>query len=168
VRPARPRTTPSVPLPPTLRGLVRGLCGAIVAAGLAYGAVSGQAEGRDDEARIREVLSTYVSAWREGDVDRLARVFAAEHGRVMWLSGDGADQALASMTFQEILDRGSRPNPEYGLEWDVLSLDVLDGQLAVAKLYISRGGGSYIDYLTLQRIAGEWRIVNKTFVSRRD
>ncbi len=119
-----------------------------------------------DEALINEVLDIYVSAWREGDVERLSEIFAAEEGRVMWLTGNGADQHLASMTFQQVLDRGSRPNPEYGLEWDVLSLDVLDGALAMAKLDISRSGGSYVDYLALQKIAGEWRIVNKTFVVR--
>jgi Putative lumazine-binding len=38
--------------------------------------------------------------------------------------------------------------------------------LAVAKLSISRAGGSYVDYLVLEKIASDWRIVTKTWVTR--
>ena len=70
------------------------------------------------------------------------------------------------MTCGEILARGRRPNAEYGIESEILSLDVVDGSLAVAKVEISREGGSYVDYLVLYRLASGWRIVTKTFVSR--
>jgi hypothetical protein len=69
------------------------------------------------------------------------------------------------MTFDDVLER-RRPQPHYGLEWDVLALDVVDRKVAVAKLDISRSGGSYVDFLVLYKIAGEWRIVNKTFAVR--
>ena len=69
------------------------------------------------------------------------------------------------MTFGEVIERG-RKNPEYGLEWQVLALDVVDGTVAVAKVEISRKDGSYVDFLVLYMIAEEWRIVNKTFAVR--
>ena len=118
----------------------------------------------DDEAAIRKVLEDYIVGWREADVPKLATVFDAE-GRVMWLSGDPGSERLNTMTFAEILKR-CRPSPDYGKEWRVESLDVLDGRLAVAKVQISRAGGHYVDYLALHKLAGGWRIVNKTFVMR--
>ena len=84
----------------------------------------------------------------------------------MWVGGQGGDQQLNSMTWEEILARERRPQPEYGLEWEILSLDIVDGSVAVAKLKISRRCGGYIDFLVLYRISDSWRIVNKTFAVR--
>ncbi len=125
----------------------------------------GDKRGATDDSQIRQVLSNYIVGWRRGDVGLLARTFAVDHGRVMWITEKSDREVLRSMTFDEVLER-RKPNPEYGLEWEVLSLDVVDGKLAVAKVYISRKGGSYVDFLVLHKIAGEWRIVNKTFVVR--
>ena len=124
-----------------------------------------RAQSTSDEERIRSVLEQYVTGWRDGDVERLGRIFATDEGRILWLAGNPGQETLRSMTFGEALQR-RRPQPEYGRTWSILALDVVDGQLAMAKLDISREGGSYIDYLVLQKIAGEWRIVTKTFVVR--
>ena len=120
-----------------------------------------------DESRIREILADYVVGWREGDAERLARVFDLDAGTVMWTSSRTGEEKLSSMTFREILAR-QKPRPEYGLQWRVLSLDVVDGRAAVAKLEISRKGGSYIDFLVCHKIADRWKIVNKTFAVRSD
>ncbi len=118
-----------------------------------------------DEAEIRRVLADYVSGWREADVERLAGVFSLEAGSVMWVTAESGEEVLRSMTFREVLER-RKAQPHYGLEWDVLALDIVDRKVAVAKLHISRTGGSYVDFLVLYKIAGEWRIVNKTFAVR--
>ena len=124
------------------------------------------AQETSDEGQIRQMLNDYIVGWREADGERLARVFAAKEGRVMWISKQSGKEILSSMTFGEILQRENKPQPHYGLDWEVLDLDIVDGRLAVAKLHISRAGGSYIDFLVCHKIAGEWRIVNKTFVVR--
>lgn len=124
-----------------------------------------QVQEASDEDRIRKILNDYITGWREGDVERLSRVFAVEQGRVMWISDQSGKEELQSMTFGDVLKR-QKSQPQYGLEWEVLSLDIVDGKLAVAKLHISRAGGSYIDFLVCHKISGDWRIVNKTFVVR--
>jgi len=115
------------------------------------------------EAAIHDVLANYVQGWREADPDRLGHVFDPA-GSVLWTSAD----SVGAMTFAEILARESRPQPEYGLDWSVESLSVVDDRLAVAQVDISRKGGSYLDVLVLYNVAGSWRIVSKTFVSRTD
>ena len=121
---------------------------------------------RSDVSSIRETIERYVVGWRTGDLELLAEAFAVEEGVVLWRSGDPGQQVLDGMTFEEILARGSRPNPGYGEPWEILDLDVVDGALAVAKVEISRSGGSYVDYLVLYKLARGWRIVTKTFVTR--
>lgn len=126
--------------------------------------VSAQAPG--DSVAVAKVVMDYVAGWREGDLELLAEVFEPDEGVLLWTSGgDGAAQ-LNGMTFRQILDRGSRPNAAYGLETEIQGIDVVDGKLAVAKVYISRSGGSYTDYLVLYKLDHGWRIVTKTFVSR--
>ncbi len=127
---------------------------------------SATAQESPDSAQIRETIENYITGWRAGDLELLSRVFATEEGVVLWTSGAPGEEVLSRMTFSEILARGSRPKPQYGTEWEILSLDVVDGKLAVAKVEISRSGGSYIDYLVLQNLADGWRIVTKTFVVR--
>ena len=121
-----------------------------------------QAQATDEET-IRRLVEDYVRSWREADVERLAQLFALDEGRVMWISEHAGTQKLRSRTFRAVLAQ-RRPQPEYGLHWQVLTLDVIDGELAVAKVLISRSGGNYVDLLVWHKRAGAWRIVNKTFV----
>jgi hypothetical protein len=114
-----------------------------------------------DRDAIRRVLTAYVEGWRDGDVARLGTALAP-NGQIMWPANG---RGLTTMTFEAALER-RRPQPEYGRTWEVQSLDVVDARLAVAKLSISREGGSYVDYLVLMKLDAGWRIVNKTFVTR--
>ena len=120
-----------------------------------------------DEEAIEKVLTDYIEGWREADTARLGQIMDQTEGRVMWITEKDGTQALSSMTFGEVLKR-RKPQSEYGLNWKVLELDVIEGQLAVARVFISRRGGSYIDVLVLQKLNQQWFIVNKTFVSRTD
>jgi hypothetical protein len=43
-----------------------------------------RAESTSDEERIRSVLEQYVTGWRDGDVERLGRIFATDDGRILW------------------------------------------------------------------------------------
>ena len=138
----------------------------VLTAGATIGASETQAQTPSDSAAVAEVVMEYVRGWREGDVEALADVFEPSEGVLLWTSGGAGADRLNGMTFQEILDRGSRPNPSYGLETTIEHIDVVDAKLAVARVYISREGGSYTDYLVLYKLDVGWRIVTKTFVSR--
>ena len=85
----------------------------------------------------------------------------------MWVSDNSGSERLGTMTFSDVLKR-RKSQPQYGLDWRVLSLDVVDSSVAVSKLHISRKGGSYVDFLVLYKIGERWRIVNKTFSVRSD
>ncbi len=61
-----------------------------------------------DSVQVRSLLAEYVNGWRDGDVARLARVFATEEGRVLWLAGDPGNETLRSMTFAQAVRCDSR------------------------------------------------------------
>lgn len=125
-----------------------------------------QAEETSDEAAIRHVVSEYIAGWRDGDVERLAKVFVLDHGHIIWRASDDAGEVIGSVTFGEALER-RKTNPGYGMPYRIESLDVIDGVLAVVKFNVERAGkGSYIDYFTLYKINDEWKIVVKAFASR--
>lgn len=119
---------------------------------------------RTDQEQLRYVFSEYIAGWRMGDTERLRNVFD-DSGYILWVSGNTDDETLNAMTFGKALER-RKPQPSYGTEWEILDLDIIDGELAHGKLYISRENGSYIDVLVCQKINGTWKIVTKTFVVR--
>lgn len=123
-----------------------------------------QAQETTDETQLRELVEGYIVGWREADTERLRDVFD-EAGHILWVSTNADAETLNARTFADVLKRRKK-QPEYGLDWEILNLDIVDGKLAVAKVHISRKGGSYIDFLVCQRIDDQWRIVNKTFVVR--
>ncbi len=120
----------------------------------------------DDDAAIRHVVAEYITGWRTGDVERLRKIFALDHGHIVWRGSDEDGDAIQSMTFGEALERG-KANPGYGMPYRIESLDIIDGVLAVVKFNVERAGrGSYVDYFTLYKSNGEWKIILKAFASR--
>lgn len=72
------------------------------------------------------------------------------------------------MSFRDIVARGKAAGPSYGSDVEILSVDVADDTVAVVKVEIAFHGGTYIDYLTLYKVDHAWKIVAKTFVTRRN
>ncbi len=119
-----------------------------------------------DEEAVRYAVAEYIAGWREGNVERLARVFEVDHGHIIWRSGEGDDETISSMTFGEAL-ANRRPNQGYGEPYRIEKIDIVDGYLAVVRFDVERSGkGSYVDYFMLYKVRGEWKIVVKAFTSR--
>ena len=120
-----------------------------------------------DEAAIREVVSEYVIGWRTGDAERLAKIFEPDHGHIIWRSSNDEGETIQSMTLGNAL-QNRRANEGYGQPYTIEHLDIVDGVLAVVRFNVLRPGkGSYVDYFTLYKRNGEWKIVTKAFAYRR-
>lgn len=46
----------------------------------------------------------------------------------------------------------------------IFNLDIVEQKMAIAKINMKVDAITYIDILSLQKIAGDWKITNKTFV----
>lgn len=72
---------------------------------------------------------------------------------------------MVSVPIRDAIKRWtSRPADE---SWGkMLSIDIVDRRMAGAKVEMLYRGHIYIDLLSLYKINGDWKIVNKTFVHR--
>ena len=122
--------------------------------------------GQNQEAveELGDLMTRFVEAWREGDGDALADVFAMDEGRILWVTGEADGEAASSMTFRAAVER-DRPRPSYGRSgWRIASVDIVNDEMALAKLEIEDGDVLSIDYMLCYRINGRWKIVANTFV----
>lgn len=137
-------------------------------AALCLAATPSMAQSTDSKEAVTRLMEDFVRGWREGDAQLLSRVLALDEGRITWVSGQGSDESVGSMTFRAAVER-DRKHPDNGSEgWQIFSLDVVNDELAVAKLQIPEGDAVNIDYMVCYRVAGEWRIVSNTFVIQRN
>ena len=132
------------------------------------GVHAAQPRASEDEAAIRDVLDRYVVNWREGNGEGLSKVFELDNGYVIWTSGEGDAESVGSMSFADIVARDKGPVERYGHTMKILTIDVVDEQLATAHFEVGFAKGSYTNVFTLYKVGAEWKVVTKTFVTRLD
>ncbi len=77
---------------------------------------------------------------------------------------DGVDGVVSVLIRDAIKRWTSRPADK---SWGkVLSIDIVDGHMAAATVEMIYRGHIYLDLLSLHKINGDWKIVNKLFVHR--
>ena len=109
-----------------------------------------------DEAAVRAAVQAYFDGMMKGDQTLLKKAFHAES----YLIGPGQKDAnripFASWhtSFKSPID-----NPQDHRN-SILSVDV-SGNAAVAKTELDWPRVRYVDYLSLLKVNGEWKIVNK-------
>ena len=115
-----------------------------------------------DEEAVREVVELYFKGVDEHDQEALTRAFHPDA------------QLEASLgrywerPFSEWRNFANRPAPADANQRtnEILSIDI-EGLAAVAKTELMWPNVRYIDYLSLLKIDGEWRIVNKIWHQER-
>jgi hypothetical protein len=113
---------------------------------------------------IVAVANAYLRGVYTGDSAALARLF--DPGAQVYGEIDGQPYHKSIATYLEGV--ASRQSPQQLGEpcrMDILALDSL-GSIANVKLHSPMLGFNYHLYLTLRRLDGKWRIVNKTFANR--
>ncbi len=118
-----------------------------------------------DQAQIEKAIENYILGWRSGDTGLLEKAFDLDAGVVLWVNKSGETEMLKSMTLSE-LATNVKPHEGYGIGYEILSVDIVNSQIAAAKVQIPRASKSsyYIDYLQLQKVGGQWKIALKSFV----
>ncbi len=139
------RTLFGVTLAPVFAGLVA-----------VAGYVAEHEAAKADEAAIRETVQAYFDGMVLGEPERLRAAFH-EDAYLIGITRDGPTR----IPFAEWSARMTRPlpNPEQ-FRNRVVSVDVV-GMAAVAKTDLDWPSVHYVDYLSLLKVDGEWKIVNK-------
>jgi hypothetical protein len=112
-----------------------------------------------EEPRVRAVVDRYLHGLKFNDVASLRSAFAPD-AKLIWVKRDGTRGQLS----QEDWYKGFAASAGKEEEGD-LSIALVDitGDVAAVKVVETYPKEVYVDYLSLVRAGGEWRIVNKVY-----
>lgn len=113
-----------------------------------------------EEAAVRQTLDYYLQGHATGNGEFHKKAFHPE-ARLFWIR----DGQFAQRTSAEYIAGASgKPAPdEAQRKRSIESVDVT-GNAAIAKVVLDYPSGRFTDYMSLLKVDGQWKIVNKTFV----
>lgn len=112
---------------------------------------------KSDLQAIEKVLNDYMIGGTEKDAERVASAFHPQ--AMMKYIKDGA---YIEVNAAEFFRGRIKPGPKTDRITEIANIDV-SGHAATAKLLLKYSDKQFIDYMTLLKIKGEWKIINKTF-----
>lgn len=116
-----------------------------------------------EEAAVRAAVQHYLIGHATGDGAHHAMVFHPE-SKLFWVR----DDTLSTRTSAEyIAGAPGRPADDEDQRRREITLVDVTGDAAVAKVVLDYPGATFTDYMSLLKIGGEWKIVNKTFTVAR-
>jgi hypothetical protein len=114
-----------------------------------------------DEAQVRQAVETYLHGLKFNDVSSLRKAFYPE-AKLYFVKKDGTLGQLSQEQWYKFFE-GSAGKEEPG-DLRIVSVDVTGGAASV-KVVETYPKSVYTDYLSLLKLGGEWRIVNKIYVA---
>jgi hypothetical protein len=112
-----------------------------------------------EEASVRVPLENYIKGHATGDGEYMKKAFHTE-GNLIFVR----DGKYSTRSFAEYISgfTGKPAGDEKDRKRSIESVDVA-GNAAVAKVILDYPNVRFVDYFTLLKINGEWKIVNKSF-----
>ena len=109
--------------------------------------------------QIERTLSYYLEGGTNNDFETLKQAF--HNNATMKFIGDQYMEVNAL----EFFEKGIKPGPKQNRKTRVVSIDIA-GNAASAQLEIEYPNFTFIDFMNLLKINGEWKIVSKIFYKR--
>ena len=112
---------------------------------------------------IKTVISNYFKGIYNGDTTLLKDVFYEES----YLFGDINGIPYLKTVTEYIDGVKSRKSPKdqgEAFKMNIFSIDIM-GNNAIVKAQLPMLGFNYYDFLSLSKIGGDWKIVNKLFTN---
>ena len=133
----------------------------VLLACLTFSANAQQTSDLNDIEAVTKPLMSYLTGHIKGDKVLLGQALHSE-GKLSYL-GSGEYRKIE---FSDYLSRMKLRDPNDGVSRIpyIKHIDVT-GNMAVGKLVLDYSSRLFTDYMTLLKIAGEWKIVNKTAYS---
>lgn len=116
-----------------------------------------------DEAGARAAVEHYLAGHATGNPAEFSAAFH-EKAKLYW----NREGQLAERTSAEYIAgaSGKPADDEAQRKRQIVSLDVT-GNVGMAKVVLDYPAVKFTDYLSLLRVDGEWRIINKIFEAER-
>ncbi len=112
-----------------------------------------------ESAAARIPLENYLQGHATGNAEYMRKAFHTE-GNLIFIR----DGKYTTLSFADYIARQSgkpAPDEDKRKRW-IESVDVA-GNSAVGKIILDYPSGKFVDYMTLLKINGEWKIINKSF-----
>lgn len=121
--------------------------------------VSAQA---DDKEAVKVPLENYIKAHATGDPKFARKAFHTE-GNMIWIR----DGKYSSETFDSFIKRAftGKAAADEDKRKDNRRIESVDitGNATMGRIVLDYPNVKFVDYMTLLKINGEWKIVNKSF-----
>lgn len=125
-------------------------------------AVGQSSKKETEEAAVRQAVQSYLHGLKFNDVESLKKAFWPE-AKLFFVKQDGQLGQLTQAQWYEGF-KGSAGKEEKG-DLRITAVDITDNAASV-KVEEDYPNSKYIDYLSLLKFAGEWKIVNKIYTSQ--
>jgi len=116
---------------------------------------------RIETEKVKVPLENYLKGHETGDPEYMRKAFHSE-GKLMFIR----DGKYTTVEFKDYIGRmpGTPAKDEAERKRYIESIDIT-GSAATAKIVLDYPGARLVDYMSLLKIDGEWKIVNKIFNS---
>ena len=116
-------------------------------------------ERMDDVRAVAATVQLYIDGSRDAEVGKLKEAFHENASMFGAIAGHRYDVPVTQ--FFELVSSSPAPGAAYHAH--IVSIDIVD-EAAVAKLAEDNYMGmDFVDFFSLSKIDGHWKIVNKTF-----
>jgi hypothetical protein len=123
--------------------------------------------GKDHQAVIKTAYN-YFNGVANGDQALISKAFDLDFGHVKMITVDKetGKETIRTVPLKEFAGYFKKATKD---KWvaNILSVDIVDGKMAMVKLNFDTPKTHYIDYLVMYKRNNEWRIVNKTFIAKK-
>lgn len=110
---------------------------------------------------IEQLISNYFQGIFQGNVELLGQCF--QNNALIYGDIKGQDYLKSVPGYLEsVQNRKSPEDLKESFAMKIIGIDIM-GKIAMAKVHVPMLGYNYYDYLSLTKINGDWRIVNKIF-----
>ncbi|GAB4132355.1 MAG: hypothetical protein OHK0045_15670 [Raineya sp.] len=125
----------------------------------------------DDKDLVQQKVESYYKGYLNNDAKEIISAFDLENGHLKALQKDSITKKefVRVYPMEQVAERWVNKKPFSNAQkavsyLKILSIDILQNELAVVKAELKAGERLFIDYLSLYKVNEEWKIVNKVFV----
>ncbi len=115
-----------------------------------------------DEVMVRQTIQTYLHGLKFNDIESFKKAFYPD-ARLFFVKKNGTIGQLTQAEWYAGFTANAGKEEKGDLQ--IASLDV-SGSAASAKVEEEYPDSHYTDYISLLKLNGEWKIVNKIFYSK--
>lgn len=118
----------------------------------------------DEKESVKVPLENYIKGHATGDAEYMKKAFHTE-GNLIFIR----DGTYSTRSFPEYI-AGSSGKPAADEDKRKRSIESIDiaGNAASAKIILDYPAVRFVDYMTLLKVGGEWKIVSKVFYAEQN